>query len=171
MKNSPLREIVKQVMTHFDLEQSELAEVMDVPIDRVKSLSAGRVKKFAPSETQALVRKLGISANWLATGLGEMLQSEAEKRLNAKLGNAKDMAKSLEAREVTEDKRRFLTDVLYAYELGADDVLAELLSGITIANADEQKLLANWAQCSPESQIAIQRMVSELSNVNPKEKL
>lgn len=159
-----------QILNYLQIEHQAFADLLGVKVQRIRNISAGNVKKWTREETEVLVRKLGISASWLATGLGEMLQSEAEKHLTAKLGDAKDMATLLETWGVTADKRSFLTDVLYAYELGADDELAKLLNGIALTNTDQQTLLANWGQCSPDSQVAIQRMTSELANANTKEK-
>lgn len=68
--------LLKQVMKTLGLTQADLAEVLEVSIDRVKSLTSGRVKKLTREESQLLVDKLEIRAEWLITGEGPMLQDD-----------------------------------------------------------------------------------------------
>jgi len=68
--------LLKQVMRTLGLTQADLAEVLEVSIDRVKSLTSGRVKKLTREESQLLVDKLEIRAEWLITGEGPMLQDD-----------------------------------------------------------------------------------------------
>lgn len=64
--------LLKKIMKECDLQQSGLAEVMEVSIDRVKSLTSGKVKNLKREESEALIGKLGIRAEWLVTGEGLM---------------------------------------------------------------------------------------------------
>ena len=59
-------------MKECDLQQAGLAEVMEVSLDRVKSLTSGKVKNLKREESEALIGKLGIRAEWLVTGEGSM---------------------------------------------------------------------------------------------------
>ena len=43
-------------------------DILGVSLDRVKSLTSGRVAKLKPDEIKALVEDLHVSADWLATG-------------------------------------------------------------------------------------------------------
>lgn len=70
--------LTKAVMEHFKLDQKALAELLDVPLHRVKSLSSGRVQKFTRSESEALVRKLKINPEWLITGEEPMVDDETD---------------------------------------------------------------------------------------------
>lgn len=54
------------------LKQTDLAEVLEVPLDRVKSLTSGKVKNLKREESELLIGKLGIRAQWLVTGDGPM---------------------------------------------------------------------------------------------------
>ena len=74
-----LSDQVKQLMTACALKQQGLADVLEVPLHRVKSLSSGKVQKLDRDEIRVLVEKLNLSSSWLATGEGEMFQSSESK--------------------------------------------------------------------------------------------
>lgn len=67
--------LIKQIMKEYGLQQKTLADVLGVGIDRVKSLTSGRVQKLTREESEALIKKLNIRGDWLATGEGRMIQS------------------------------------------------------------------------------------------------
>jgi DNA-binding Xre family transcriptional regulator len=67
---------IKQLMADLQLQQKDLAEVLEVPIDRVKNLTAGRVKNLTRDETELLVQKLNIRPQWLISGTGTMLSDD-----------------------------------------------------------------------------------------------
>lgn len=64
--------LFKQILVKHNFELQEIADLMGISVDRAKSLSTGRVKKFKPEEMQVLVDKLGIDSYWLMTGEGSM---------------------------------------------------------------------------------------------------
>jgi DNA-binding Xre family transcriptional regulator len=70
--------LLKQLMSACKLQQKDLAEVLEVPIDRVKSLTSGRVKNLTREESEALIAQLNIRADWLITGEGPMFQPDEE---------------------------------------------------------------------------------------------
>lgn len=73
--------LFKQIVARHNFELQEIADLMGISVDRAKSLSTGRVKKFKPEEMQILVDKLGIDSYWLMTGEGAMfgkMPSESE---------------------------------------------------------------------------------------------
>lgn len=70
--------LLKRLMTECRLQQKDLAEVLEVTIDRVKSLTSGRVKNLTREESEALIGKLDIRADWLITGEGPMFQADEE---------------------------------------------------------------------------------------------
>lgn len=77
-------------MKECDLQQAGLAEVMEVSLDRVKSLTSGKVKNLKREESEALIGKLGIRAEWLVTGEGSMrggesLRSEGQRTTSTNL--------------------------------------------------------------------------------------
>ena len=59
-------------MAAAGLQQKDLAVVLEVSIDRVKSITSGKVQKLTQDETRRLVNTLNLSAHWLATGDGPM---------------------------------------------------------------------------------------------------
>lgn len=67
--------LIKRIMKEFGFQQRALADVLGVGIDRVKSLTSGRVQKLTREESEALIKKLNIRGDWLATGEGQMIQS------------------------------------------------------------------------------------------------
>lgn len=70
--------LLKKVMQECKLKQPDLAEVLGASLDRVKSLTSGRVKNLTREESEALIAKLDIRANWLVTGEGPMFQQDDE---------------------------------------------------------------------------------------------
>lgn len=90
--------LIKQLMFAKSLSQKDLSDLLGVSIDRVKNITSGRVKNLTREEGEALIRKLNIRGDWLATGEGEMFQSAEEARafnVMDKLGSASQIAKSL----------------------------------------------------------------------------
>ena len=72
-------------MKEFGLQQVGLADAMGVTLDRVKSLTSGKVKNLKREEGEALIKKLHVRGDWLATGEGPMLQSEGERELGRRM--------------------------------------------------------------------------------------
>lgn len=70
--------LIGKVMGHFKLKQQELADVMGVPLARVKRLAGGKVQKLTREESEALVTKLRINPEWLITGEGPMVDDETD---------------------------------------------------------------------------------------------
>lgn len=68
--------LFEQIKSKHSFSLQEMAEVMNISLDRAKNLSTGRAKKFKPEETQILVSQLGINPNWLMTGEGEMFDTQ-----------------------------------------------------------------------------------------------
>ena len=82
--------LLKKIMKECDLQQAGLAEVMEVSLDRVKSLTSGKVRNLKREESEALIGKLGIRAEWLVTGEGSMrggesLRSEGQRTTSTNL--------------------------------------------------------------------------------------
>lgn len=69
--------LVGKILEAQSLSQKELAESLDVSVDRIKNLASGRAKNFAQEELLALVNKLGVSPEWLITGEGDMFSPKS----------------------------------------------------------------------------------------------
>ncbi|MCL4771765.1 MAG: helix-turn-helix transcriptional regulator, partial [Burkholderiaceae bacterium] len=63
-----ISQLLKQVMHECNLRQADLAELLGVSLSRVKAMTSGRVKNITREEPEALVKKLHIRGDWLATG-------------------------------------------------------------------------------------------------------
>lgn len=70
-----LSSLLKKMMKELNLKQADLALVLGVPLDRVKSLTSGKVKRMTREEAASLVKQLRIRDDWLISGEGPMLQS------------------------------------------------------------------------------------------------
>ncbi|MEX5365682.1 helix-turn-helix transcriptional regulator [Acinetobacter haemolyticus] len=68
--------LVKKIMVAQGLTQKEMADLLETSVDRIKSLSSGRTKNFTIEESQILVKTVGIRAEWLITGEGEMFTEQ-----------------------------------------------------------------------------------------------
>ena len=64
--------LIKKIMVAQGLTQKEMADLLETSVDRIKSLSSGRTKNFTIEESQILVKTVGIRAEWLITGEGDM---------------------------------------------------------------------------------------------------
>ena len=63
-------------MQKSGLKQTDLAEVLGASLSRVKAITSGRVKNLTREESEALIGKLGVRAEWLVTGEGAMLEDD-----------------------------------------------------------------------------------------------
>ena len=75
---------IKQIMAVLNMQQKDMAVALNVPLNRIKSLTSGRVSKFSPAEIMTLVDKLGVNSTWLATGKGEIFERK-DKKTNPKI--------------------------------------------------------------------------------------
>lgn len=65
-------------MAELSIQQKDLADVLGVPLHRVKSLTSGRVQKLTREEGDALVKKLNVRAGYLLDGQEPMFQGEGD---------------------------------------------------------------------------------------------
>lgn len=139
-----LREQIKRICAECGLTQKALAAVLDRPHQRVRDMAAGRVEKLTREEGEALIRKLNIRADWLATGEGPMFQSEGEQALRQRLdviGSARDVAVKL---GLCDGEGRLLIELLYYVETGDGDGLKKVLARFTELAPAEWLLVDNF---------------------------
>lgn len=139
-------------MKQFGLQQAGLADAMGVSLDRVKSLTSGKVKNLKREEGEALIKKLHIRGDWLATGEGPMLQSEGERELARrmdllKLATGKAQVDGLELHHM-----RTLQEILLYAELGDADALRRALTQL---KPDEMALVGSYRQCSDADKVSL----------------
>lgn len=176
--------LLKQVMKKFDLQQVGLAEVMGVSIDRVKSLTSGKVKNLKREESEALIGKLGIRAAWLVTGEEPMLEGdESQDQFIARMRAIEQMSALLKAmpmRELTRQRLGVLMTgdpssdgPLIAQALAAEVQGADFLTGQdnkapSAQTAEETMLLEYFRTASPIGRrAAIGALVGASTDVTP----
>ena len=154
--------LLKQIMVEFNLKQTDLAEVLGASLSRVKSMTSGRVKNLTREESEALVDKLGINANWLVTGEGPMRQDdESQDAFSGRMQAIKRMhalINSMSLRELSrirlcalmtgepDQDGACLAKALHDEALGVDFVTGKPIDGAaapTRLPADEQM----WLDC------------------------
>jgi len=109
------------------LSQRELADVLGVSLDRVKSLTAGRVKKLAPDEAKALVEKLQVRGHYLATGEVPIFQSKGEVELASRLDALGETSRTASALELPPREGEFVRDVLYGVAIKSSALICETI--------------------------------------------
>lgn len=95
-------------MHEHALKQVDLAEVLEVSLSRVKAMTSGRVKNLTREESELLIGKLGIRAEWLVTGEGPMhedaeSQDEFVGRMQA-INRMHALIQAMPVREITKKR-------------------------------------------------------------------
>lgn len=152
MSISTVSSLLKQVMTSMSLQQKDLAVVLDVPLDRVKSLTSGKVKKLSSDETRRLVQTLNLSAHWLATGEGPMFDAQGGQALGRQLSQLRMCSAAVNAMGLMGEVGAGVRDIAYGVAINNSDVV---LSGVAILQPalpqDEQVLLDSYRRCNAEA--------------------
>lgn len=129
-----LSDQIKEVMAACSLTQAELAEIMEVKLQRVKNIAAGRVQKLTPDESKRLVQKLALNGNWLALGKGRMFLTPKERRFNQNLDNLGVVSKIIDDMQLADDQAALARDIAYAVNSNNRDLLVDTLTRITNEN-------------------------------------
>lgn len=147
-------------MKEKGFKQVDLAELMGVSLDRVKSLTSGKTKNLKQEEAQALVKKLHIRGDWLATGEGPMFQDETERLLHQRLDQLSSVTNKVLATDLHEDQQRELQLILFALETNDSETLKKALSSLSKAGISQREaaLLNNYRACKEVDQKAIERV-------------
>lgn len=139
-------ELMRRVMKECLLDQKGLADVLGVPLQRVKNLTAGNVKKLTREETESLVRKLSVRGDWLATGEGEMFQEvESQDSFIARQQSIARMNQLINAMPLPAMTRQRLCLLMTGDALQDGPLIAEMLldhSGVHQAVLDAVDLLS-----------------------------
>lgn len=144
--------LIKALMEHFQLTQAELANVMEVKLQRVRDLSAGRAKNLTREEGEALIRKLNVSGDWLATGHPPMFRSDTEQKAATvmdQLGNAAQVARTL---GLSAEQGRVVMELLFFAQTGHAGQVRRALADLAGLSADEAELLSNYRNASKAQQ-------------------
>jgi transcriptional regulator with XRE-family HTH domain len=134
--------------------QRELAETLGVPLDRVKNITSGRVKKLAPAESRALVEKLHVRGQYLATGEPPIFKSPAELELERRLAAISEA--TAVAGKVEDERAR------YAVQEQAFRAIVQSLT------TDEQQLIQNYRLCAKDDQATVRSLAERLAQAASK---
>ncbi len=148
--------LLRQVMDAKSLSQRDLMDILGVSLDRVKSLTSGRVAKLKPDEIKALVEDLHVSADWLATGTGPMFrpqQAEDQGAFAQRMQAVSAMGAVVDALPLPEPERMRLKVLLTGEPVQDGALIAQALAGGL--KPDEAALLDNYRHASPEGKKAI----------------
>lgn len=141
-------------MSDCGLKQSELADVLGARLDRVKSLTSGRVQKLSPDETRRLVQTLNLSAHWLATGEEPMFNPQGGEQLGELLTQVRLAALRVQAIGLSADEGAALISVVTGLQTGKAAIVRDGLASGGFAQLDdgERALLANYRVCGSAAQ-------------------
>lgn len=153
--------LMKIVMKECGLSQKELADVLGATIDRVKGITSGRVKKLTREEGEALIKKLHIRGDWLATGEGPMKQSPGEIEFQRRLSVIKSTTERVAALGLPVEKAQRLHELLSMIEIGNTQRIAEMLEAPLAP--DETTLVDNYRHCPPEGKAALKTTSAALA--------
>lgn len=142
-------------MASRGLSQRDLAQLLDVSLDRVKSLTAGRVQKLAPAEAKALVEKLHVHGEYLATGKPPIFkrpnEMELERRMEA-IGSANKISHQVQDQSARHEVQRQVFEAL----VGSLD-------------AREQHLLSCFRRADERGKVAVLRVAESLTDEDPED--
>jgi len=143
---------IRLVMKALGLKQKDLAEVLGVSLDRVKNLTSGRAQKLSREEGEALIRKLNVRAEWLATGEGPMFRSDSEQELEGRLDAVAGATEKAQMDGLSADEQARVQMLLTGLEIGNVDLVRQALN---VLAADEQQLVEDYRQSAPEGKKAL----------------
>ncbi|WP_340569898.1 helix-turn-helix transcriptional regulator [Stenotrophomonas sp. G106K1] len=121
--------LIRQIMDDGGFRQVDLAERLGVSIDRVKNLTSGRVKKLSSEEMRALVEKLHVRAEFLATGNGPVFAQPAEVELGRRMKLLSDASQKASTLDLPETYQALVRDILVGAALGQSDLLQTTIDG------------------------------------------
>lgn len=150
------------------MSQADLAETLEVSIDRVKSLTSGRVKKLTREESELLVGKLEIRAEWLITGEGPMLQDSEPQDVFVDRMRAINQAKKMIDALPLDDQRKMRLKAIMTGDPKADgeEIANEMAKSLplvyptsnnaTVLNAREAALIDNYRASTEDGKQALE---------------
>lgn len=145
--------LMKQLMADCNLKQKDLANLLGVPVDRVKNLTTGRAKKLTREEGEVLIKQLHIRGDWLATGEGPMFQSESEREMHARLNKISSATAKADLACLDQQQKAQLQEILFAAEMGDASVLQQLLTASL--SQEEITLVENYRKLDAEAKAAL----------------
>lgn len=152
--------LIRKIMEELGLRQRDLAEVMEVPLQRIKRLAAGSAKNLTREEGERLIRKLNVRAEWLATGEGPMLQTEKGSEVQRRLDMVKDAARLAELEGLTKDERARAYMLVYGLMVKDAAMARDALAQTT---EQEMALIDSYRAATDEGKKAIETTAKALA--------
>lgn len=157
-----ISELIKAIGRECELTQQQLADVMGVNLQRVKNLSGGYAGKLKREESEALVKKLHIRAEWLVTGDGPMFQTAAEVELQRRLDVVGKATRQAVAMYLRPEQTDLLQRITMAVETGDSATLGRLLRPLS---EREAKLLEHYAAMCEDDRRALERVAGGMAPI------
>lgn len=126
---------------------------MGVNLQRVKNLSGGYAGKLKREESEALVKKLHIRAEWLVTGDGPMFQTKSEQEFQRRLDVVANASRQAAALYLRPEQSDLLQRITMAAETGDSGTLGRLLRPLSERAA---ALLDNYEQMGEDNRRALE---------------
>lgn len=136
--------LLKLVMKEFGLKQQDLADLMGVPLDRVKSLTSGKAQNLKREEGESLIKRLHVRGDWLATGEGPMRQSDREMAFHRRIDAVKKASEQAAETGLSGQDAARLSELLYYCETDDLDGIRKVLNPLS---ADEHALVQHFRAC------------------------
>jgi transcriptional regulator with XRE-family HTH domain len=159
-----ISELLRKIMQECGLKQKDLADVLGVPLQRVKHLCAGNVHKFAADETRRLVQTLNLNAHWLATGTGAMFNPLGGEQLGSVLTHLKLSSTRVVELGLEGDDAQAARDIATGVAAGN---LAMVKSALEVLrhkpSSQEQLLLDAYHRCTPQARTNLIQTATLLS--------
>ncbi|MGB3393230.1 MAG: helix-turn-helix transcriptional regulator [Stenotrophomonas sp.] len=141
--------LIKAVTAAKGLSQKELAESLGITLDRVKSITSGKVRKLKPEELKGLVERWHVRGQYLATGEPPIFMSPGEIELERRMAAVRQSTKLATQVSDEEMRRKVQNDAFFA-----------LIDQLT---PEEQQLIAHYRRCSKSDQQAIDSLVARFA--------
>lgn len=163
--------LIGKIMSTCKLKQQELADLLGVPLQRVKRLSGGDAKKFTQDEQAALIEKLDIRAEWLITGDGPMFQDDEPQEEFADRMRAINQGQALLNAMPISDAARKKTGALLTGDATHDGqliayALRSEMAPMPPLTARESDLLENYRAAPEDAKKALETTSSYLAKSN-----
>jgi len=163
--------LLNLVMKEFKIDHAGLAEIIEVKIQRVRDLASGRVKKLTREESELLVSKLGIRAEWLITGDGPMLQDNEPQDEFVDRVRAINQGQALLNAMPISDATRQKTGALLTGDAAQDGqliayALRSEMAPLPPLTARESDLLENYRAAPEDAKKALETTSSYLAKSN-----
>ena len=143
-----LKEQIREICAQCGLTQKALADVMGVEHQRVRNMAAGRVDKMLRREGEALIRKLHIRAEWLATGQPPMFQNDQEVRAEEILNKVGDASECVAALGLDRETGRLVHEFIFYAMSGMGDSARRALAELSHVTTEERELLTLFRAAS-----------------------